>query len=360
VTPSQLTRYATTTVGCAILLAMSACSKEPAGAGGGGFGAFVMAVEVAVAQTRPVVDRFEAVGTIEADAEITVVSEIDGIVTSIPFGEGSPIEKGDLIAQLQDDQLRAELARAAALRDQGQSTFERVQSVVDQGAGTPQDLDDARAELEVAKADLALARSRLDKATIRAPFSGIAGSRQVSPGAFLRAGQAITDLADIAELRVVFSAPERYLGKLHRGARVTISTSAWPEISLSGTIDIIEPVLDEATRSVRVIARAANRDELFRPGMSANIVATLSSRENALTIPSESVFVDGNQAYVFRVQSDSTVTRTPLSLGTRLSDVVEVLGGIDEGSTVVRAGHQKLFEGAKVNPIQSQKAGAGR
>lgn len=345
-------------------LGLGACSKEQSGAGGGrgGFGSFALPVEVATAQTRPVVDRFEAVGTIEADAEITVVAEIDGIVTSIPFAEGMRIDKGDLIAQLEDDQLKAELDRAAAVRDQRRSTFQRVQAVVDQGAGTPQDLDDAQAALEVAKAELALAQSRLDKSSIRAPFSGIAGSRLVSEGAYLRTGQAITDLANISNIRVLFSAPERYLGKLQRGAVVSISASAWPDLKIAGTIDVIEPVLDAATRSVRIIARASNREGRLRPGMSANVVATLSERDQALTIPSESVFVDGSQAYVFVVQDDSTVTRAPLQLGTRLKEVVEVLSGIDVGTSVVRAGHQKLYEGAKVNPIPSQPApeGAGQ
>ncbi len=314
-------------------------------------------VEIAVATQGRVTDRFEAVGTIEAGEEITVVAEIDGVVTSLPFREGAPIAKGGVIAQLDDVQLRAEVSRTEALRDRSQSMHDRVKSIVDQGAGAPQDLDDAASALKVAEANLALARARLTKTRIVAPWDGIAGSRRVSPGAFLRPGDPITTLAAIGELRVTLSAPERYLSSLKRGAAVTVTTTAYPDTAFEGTIDVIEPVLDAATRSARIVARVANPGGLFRPGMSANVSAVLSARENAMTVPSEAIFVEGDQPFVYVVKADSSVARAPLSLGTRLAGAVEVLSGLEPGARVVRAGHQKLYDGAKVAPVISQDAG---
>ena len=127
---------------------------------------------------------------------------------------------------------------------------------------------------------------------------------------------------------------------------------------LKGKIIVIEPIIDQMTRSARVVARVQNLGRRFRPGMSANVSAVLSERPSAVTIPSEAVFGSGNQLFVFIVKPDSTVTRVPLTLGTRLSDVVEVLEGVQPGMTVVRAGHQKLFEGGKVMPVRSQERGA--
>lgn len=313
-------------------------------------------VETAIVAAAPIADRFEAVGSIEAGEAITVVSEIDGAVVSLPFREGDPIRRGSLIAQIDDTQLSADVDRAAALRAQSQAAYDRVKSVVDQGAGAPQDLDDAGASLKVADANLAVARARLAKTRIVAPFDGITGARRVSTGAFVRSGEAITDLAQITEIRVNFSVPERYLGKLSRGAEVAVSTTAFPGLALTGKIDVIEPVLDPATRSAKVIARVANPGGKFRPGMSANIVAILSERAEALTVPNEAVFVEGNQAFVYVVKPDSTVSRTALTLGTRTPDAVEVVQGLSPGARVVRAGHQKIYEGAKVLPIQSQTA----
>lgn len=326
-------------------------------AGGGRFAMPPMPVEVSQAAVRTIADKFEGVGTIEAIEAITVVAEIDAAVKALPFKEGGSIRQGELIAQLDDAQLAAELARADALRAQSKSTFDRVKKVVDQGAGAPQDLDDAAAALKVAEANLALARARFEKTRIVAPFNGIIGARRVSVGTFLRAGQQITDLANIDEIRVNFSTPERYLTQLTSGATVTVSTTAFAGDPLKGKIIVIEPLIDPLTRSARVVARVQNAGRRFRPGMSANVSAVLSERPNAVTIPSEAVFGSGNQLFVFIVKPDSTVARVPLILGTRLPDVVEVLEGVQPGVTVVRAGHQKLFEGGKVMPIQSQQSG---
>jgi len=335
-----------------LLLALAGCSKGGPGQGpAGGFKPPPMPVETAAVEQAPIADRFEAVGTVEAGDQITVVSEIDGLVEQLPFREGAAIAAGAPIALLDDTQLRAEVARTEALRDQAQATYERVKSVVDQGAGAPQDLDDAAAALKVAEANLALAQSRLEKTRITAPWAGIVGARRVSPGAFLRAGQPITDLAAVQEIKVSFSAPERYLGILERGAPVTVSAPAYPGYTLEGRIDVIEPVLDASLRSARILARVRNPGGKFRPGMSANVVAVLSQRADALTVPSEAVFVEGQQSFVYAVKPDSTVTRVAVSLGTRTPERVEVTSGLEPGARVVRAGHQKLFEGARVQPV---------
>jgi membrane fusion protein, multidrug efflux system len=357
---NAIPRAARTLTTAATILALAAlgCAK---GGPGGGFGGGMppMPAETSVVVKERVFDRFDAVGTVEASDAITVVSEIDAAVVSLPFREGQPIARGGLIARLDDDQLRAEVDRASAVRVQAQATYQRVKEVVDQGAGSAQDLDDAGAALKVADANLALAKTRLSKTRITAPFSGLVGSRKVSPGAYLRAGTPITDLAQVHTLKVTFSVPERYLGKLQRGSSVSVSTTAYPGYALTGKIDVIDPVLDPGTRSAQVIARVSNPGNRFRPGMSANVSAVLSERMNALTIPSEAVFAEGTQTFVYVVGADSTVARTAVKLGTRLADVVEVVEGLKEGDRIVRAGHQKLFDKARVIPVDSRATEAG-
>jgi membrane fusion protein, multidrug efflux system len=342
---------APTSMSLFVALLMFGCGGKKAG---GGFSMPPMPVEVSPVTVQKVSDKFEGVGSIEAIEAITVVSEIDAAVKSLPFTEGGFIRKGGLIAQLDDLQLRAEVARAEALRAQSKSTFDRIKSIVDQGAGAPQDLDDAAAALKVADANFDLAKARWEKTRIVAPFEGIIGARRVSVGTFLRPGQAITELANIDEIRVTFSAPERFVARLNQGAMVTVSTTAFSGLELKGKIIVIEPMIDLTTRSARVVARVQNSGRRFRPGMSANVSAILSERPNALTIPSEAVFGSGNQSFVFVVKPDSSVTRVPLTLGTRMSDVVEVTDGLKEGMVVVRAGHQKLFEGGKVMPMPAE------
>lgn len=328
----------------------SGCGQQGQ-AGGGGFQMPPLPVETATATSGELVDRFTVVGSLAASDAIDVVTEIDAALRSLPFREGQPIAAGGLIAQLDDSELSAQAERARALRDQRQATYSRIAAIVAAGAGSAQDLDDAAATLKVAEAELKLAETRLTKTRITAPFAGVLGARRVSAGAFLRAGTAITELSRYDELRVSFSAPERLLGQLARGAAVSVTTTAFPDSALVGTVDIIEPELDPATRSARVIARLANPGRRLQPGMSATVAVVLAERPEALTLPSEAVFIQGGQMLVYVVGPDSTISPRPLSLGLRLSDRVEVLAGLAPGEQVVRAGHQKLFPGAKVLPL---------
>jgi membrane fusion protein (multidrug efflux system) len=310
-----------------------------------------MPVETAQVGETGMTDRFNVVGSLDADAEIVVVAEISATIEELPFDEGQELAKGALIARLDDEQARAEVQRAEALVQQRRISFERIQAIVRENAGAPQDLDDAEANLAVAEADLALAKSRLEKTRIVAPFRGVVGAREVSVGTYLRAGEAITELAQLDRLRVNFSAPELYIGRLHDGAPVEVRTSAYPDLVLEGTVDVINPVLDRGSRSARIVAHVDNPERKLRPGMSAEISVVLASRPNALTVPGESVFFQGQQAFVYTVGADSSVTLAPVSLGTRGAEMVEITSGVQAGQIVVRSGHQKLFPGARVMPI---------
>jgi len=342
-------------LGFAILATFAfGCSKQQAG--GNRFAMPPMPVEVSEATAQSVTDDFEAVGTVEALEAISVVTEIDGSVVSLPFEEGSTIKEGQLIAQLDDSQLKAEMDRAEALRDQSQASYERVKAVVDQKAAAPQDLDDALAASKVAEANLASATARFAKTRIVAPFDGIIGARRVSVGTFLRTGQTIADLVNIDDIRVIFTAPERFLSQLQRGAEVKVSTTAYPGHFHDGKIIVIEPVVDPGTRTARIVARVPNPEKEFRPGMSANVTVVLSQRDSAITIPNEAIFASGGQSFVYMVNPDSTVVRVAITVGTRMSDVAEITSGLNPGASVVRAGHQKLFEGAHVVPISEENS----
>jgi membrane fusion protein (multidrug efflux system) len=335
------------------IIVLNSCSDD--NASGNGFAFPPTAVEVAQVKVQKMIDKFEAVGTIEAIDEITVVSEIDGRVVSLPFIEGSYIRKGDLIAQLDDSQLAAEVARTEALYNQSKASYNRIKTIVEQNVGTPQNLDDALAALKVAEANLELAKTRLNKTKIVAPFDGIVGARKVSVGTFLRTGQEITQLANLDQIRVSFSVPERFLGQLKRDAEVTVYSNVYPGYEVKGRIIAIEPILDSETRNVQVVAKVLNPGRKFHPGMSANVVVVLNERPDALTVPNEAVFANGNQSFVYVINPDSTVAAVPVTLGLQLPDVVEVVQGLEEGKQVVKAGHQKLYPGAKVMPVMISK-----
>jgi membrane fusion protein (multidrug efflux system) len=356
---AQDARVHLTATGLALLLLLPAAGGCQAKKAAGGFTPPPTPVETAIVARGSVADRFTTVGTLEAGESVDVAAEIDGVVRALPFPEGGQVAAGALIARLDDVQLAAEAQRAEALRDQSRAMFERVRSVVDQGAGAPQDLDDATAAMKVAEANLDLAKARLAKTRVTAPFAGTAGIRRVSPGAFVRAGTTLTDLAQIDRLRLTFSVPERLLGRLAVGAAVRVETTANAGQVIEGKIAIIEPQLDEQSRSARVVAHVDNAGRLMRPGMSASVALVLGERAEALTVPGPAVFVTAGQTFVYVVTPAGVVARTPVQLGTRMADAVEVLAGLAEGQQVVTAGHQKLYDGAKVAPMNAGAPGQG-
>lgn len=339
----------------AVLLAAAGCGKKKAPAA---FAPPPVPVEVATATRGEVRETLHALGTVDAEEQVKVTVEIDGIVRALPFEEGRLVRRGQVLAILNDTELRAEVRRAAALRDQARLTYARFEQLSKEQIASPQDRDNARAALQVSEANLGLAQARLSKTRVLAPFSGVVGSRLVSPGAYLRAGDAITEIARIDTVKVVFAVPERYLADLRRGAGVTVTTVVFPGKQFSGTVNVLDPILDAATRSARLSARIPNPQGELRPGMSADVTAVIAERTQAVTVPDEAVFAEGDRNFVFVVQPDSTVVRRPVTLGARQPGRVEVREGLQGGEKVVRAGHQKLYEGAKVSPVEAAAAPA--
>lgn len=316
---------------------------------------------VEVSEVRPLTvrDQFRALGSIQSDEIVQVVSEINAIATRVPFAEGQPVAAGALIAQLDDREARADAQRSEAQRELAQLNAERSQRLFEQNAISSQERDNATTSLKVAEANEALAKARLAKTHITAPFAGMVGRRRVSPGAYLKSGDVITDLARVDDMKVAFAAPERFLGELKPGREVQVTTPAFPDDVFRGRLTVVDPIVDPNTRTVQLVARISNTGLKLRPGMSANVSVTFAERTGALVVPDEAVFAEGNQSFVYRVKQDSTVARTAVTLGTRDSSQVEVLSGLEAGALIVRAGHQKLFDGARVHPVREGEGAAG-
>lgn len=337
----------------ALLLVAAAPLAGCGGAGRGGFQMPPMPVEVADVKSESVTDRFRGVGTIEAEETVRIVNEIAGVVRELPFAEGQPVAQGDLIARLDDSELSAEAERADALRDQARTNHQRVRQLLEQRAASQQEMDDAASALKVAEANAVVARTRFEKARIRSPLTGVAGRRLVSPGAYLAVGTPITEVASVGMVKITFSAPERYLSQLRRRAAVSVTSTAYPGEIFHGDISVVDPILDAASHTVQMVARIRNRGGKLRPGMSADVTATLEERPRALTVPDEAVFGEGDQSFVYVVKPDSSVTKQVVTLGLRESKRAEITQGLKAGDRVVSAGYQKLFEGAKVMPMPS-------
>ena len=340
---------ATTSFSVLLSLTLSSCSGSKAGGGMGGMPP--MPVEVWRVEPRSVRDGFSALGSIDAFLRVEVVSEVDAVVRELPFLEGQPLQEGELIAVLEDDEIGAEAMRAQALAKQAESNYKRSVKLREEDTISDQELERVETDWRVAEANRVLAEARLAKTRIRAPFTGVAGRRRISPGAFVRKGDVVTEMGRLDLLRVSFSAPERFAGKLRAGMPVEVRSPAFPGETFKGRVTVVDPILDPESRSIALVAEIPNPKSRLKPGMSGDVLLVMAERKEALSVPDEAVFAEGDQSFVYLVGPDSVAHRTPVRLGTREVDRVEVESGVATGDLVVRAGHQKLFDGAKVLPV---------
>ena len=307
----------------------------------------VEAVKVAVDTARR---ETLAIGTFRSFESVIIRPEVTGRVAELSFREGEKIEKGKVMVRLDDSVERANLAQAEAQLALAKSNFERAQTLVARNAGTVKALDEARASLLSAQADITLAKARLEKMSIAAPFNGITGLRRVSVGDYLSPGADIVNLEQIDPLKIDFRVPEIFLPSVKDGAKIDVTVDAFPGRTFTGRIYAIDPLIDQAGRSIVVRARIDNPGDILRPGLFARVSLTLAVRENALFIPEQSIIPIGEKTFVYRIV-DGKIVNTPVKLGLRRSGSVEVVEGLSPGDTIVTAGQLKVRDGSTVTIV---------
>ncbi|HJU04687.1 MAG TPA: efflux RND transporter periplasmic adaptor subunit [Nitrospiraceae bacterium] len=346
-------------------------------------------VEVEAVRMGSVSDAVRAVGTLEANESVIVRPEIAGLVSRILFGEGQAVERGKVLIELDDTELRAHLAQAVAQLKIARLTSDRMTQLLGSNNSfvSQQQIDQAVSNLHTAEANHTVYQTRLAKTKVRAPFAGTVGMRRVSPGDYVQPGQDIVNLEDHATLKIDFKIPETYLNRLSVGQLVEIATDAYPGETFIGEVYAVDPRVDSVSRAVRVRAgipntagqervdlnaaqprlrgygarsgepvkgpvstgpgRAGEKIGKLRPGLFVNIKLELGRNDRAILVPEEAVIRQRDKTYVYRVQEE-TVRWTEVSLGVREQGHVQILNGLHEADTVVRVGHQKLNDGARV------------
>ncbi|MFN0219610.1 MAG: efflux RND transporter periplasmic adaptor subunit [Hyphomicrobium sp.] len=334
-----------------------AASDAPArksGPGAGRDGGSV-AVEAAPARQAKASGDIRAVGSLQSDESVQIASEVAGRIAEIPFQEGQSVESGDVIVKLDEALAIAEVADAKARLELAKANNERASTLARSGAGSERTRDEAVSNFETASAGVELSQTRLAKHTLRVPFDGVAGVRNLSVGAYIAIGTPIVNVEKIDTLKVDFKAPEIYLQQIQVGQKLTVTVDAIPGRTFDGEIYAIDPHLDVNGRALQIRARLPNTDMTLRPGLFARIVIQgLASREVTL-IPESAVVPRGGEAFVFRVDNGKAI-EARVKLGARKDAEVEVLEGLDPTATVVTAGQQKLRNGSAVEIIAATPA----
>jgi membrane fusion protein (multidrug efflux system) len=313
-------------------------------------------VEVQTVGTAPIVDTLRAVGTLRADQSIIVRSEVPGVIVKIGFVESLPVTRGQVLIKLDDTIARAEVQQAEAALNLAQRNYDRASELARTGAGAARARDEAQAAFENTRAALALARARLEKTTINAPFAGLAGLRKVDLGAYITVGQDLVSLDAVDIVMADFTVPERYLRFLAPDNRIQIEADALPGQSFDGKITALNPRIDPDGRSLAVRAQVPNPSGILKPGMFVRVAIVVAQRENAIVIPEQAIVPSGDQITVYRIVDGKSV-QTPIKLGLRSFGKVEVVEGLKEGETIVTAGQLKVQDGSPVRILPPAAAG---
>lgn len=310
----------------------------------------VETVEV-VAQT--VADDVTAVGTLRSNESVVLRPEVAGRIAAIRFREGAPVKRGEILVELDAAVQQAEVQQAKASLSLAHANFGRTADLFNRKFLSQSARDEAASQLEVARANMALAEARFERTRIRAPFDGVVGIRNVSVGDYVKEGDDLVNLEDLATLKVDFRLPELYLAKVRRGQALEVTSDAIPGERFDATVAAIDPLINEEGRSVVMRATLPNKDGQLRPGMFARVRLILRERANVAMVPEEALVpAPGNVQFVYRVVDDKA-QRVEVTTGARHGTHVEVVRGLTPGDIVVTAGQLKLRDGAPVQVVRS-------
>lgn len=315
-------------------------------------GQAAVTVETANARASTTTADMRAVGTLLSDESVQIASEIAGRVAEITFKEGSEVKEGDILLKLDDVLAKAELADAEARFELAKSNLDRARALSRTGNVTDKARDEAVATFETGNAARELARARLEKHVIKAPFSGVIGTRRISVGAFVSVGAPLVNLEKIDALKVDFKAPERYLAAIAIGQKIEVTVDALPGEEFTGEIYSIDPLVDVNGRSLQIRARLNNPDLKLRPGLFARVLIKGQISRQVVLVPESAVVPRGGETFVFTV-ANGKATEAKVKLGERKSAEVEILEGLEPETMVVTAGQQRLRNGSAVEVLAS-------
>jgi len=355
---TALVTAALTAAGCNSKNDASAVQKpdaaKPAAQAAKPMGLPVRAVPVEVGKVS---DEVTAVGSLLAEESVIIRPEIDGRIIGLHFQEGHAVTAGTRLVTIDSTEYEAQAAAVRADLKTEEQRLVRTKELHQQNFISKDALDVQLGAVDRLKAHLAEAESRVAKTVIRAPFSGTVGLRMISPGAYVKAGTDIVRLESIGTIKADFRIPELYMSKLGSNQEIAIRLDAYPGEEFRGRIYAVEPVVDEQTRTILMRARIPNKGNKLKPGMFVRVAVTLANRPNAIIVPEQAIWPQGQDNFVFRVV-DGKAALTKIQIGNRQPGRVEIIQGLNATDTVVTEGQIKLRDGAPVMVMGAPAAAA--
>jgi membrane fusion protein (multidrug efflux system) len=328
------------------------------------------AVTTIIAKRETWPSTLQVIGTAAAIQGVTVSADLPGTVDKIHFESGKTVQAGDILVELDIRQERAQLAAAQADWELAKINYGRQEKLASQGVVARTEYDNASAQLKSTEAHVGEIKATIDRKTIRAPFTGILGIRQVNLGEYLAAGQAIVPLQSVNPIYVNFGVPQQQTPQVRIGGTLRMTSDDVPGKQFAGRVTALDSVVNESTRNLQVQATLANPGGKLRPGMFVQVELGTGANRDVIALPASSINYApyGDSVYVVTDVQDPNTKRTFRGVrqqfvkveGSR-GDQVAVVSGINPGEEIVTSGVFKLRNGApvevnnKVQPPNSAK-----
>lgn len=323
------------------------------------------AVTTIVAQRETWPTTLNVIGTMVAIQGVTVSADLPGTVEKIHFDSGKPVREGDVLVELDTRQERAQLAAVEAERDLAGVNYRRTQELANSGVVSRMEYDRATSDHKSTEARVGEIRATIARKTIRAPFSGILGLRQVNLGQYLSAGQAVVSLQSLNPIYVNFGVPQQALGQAGVGRKLHVTSKDLPGIGFTGRVTAIDSIVNEATRNIEIQATLSNPEGKLRPGMFVEVEVVSGANRPVISIPASAINSApyGDSVYVVTDLKDQSgkayrgVRQQFVKVEGSRGDQVAVISGLNPGDEVVTSGVFKLRNGAAVqinNKVQPE------
>lgn len=298
-----------------------------------------------------------SVGSLDAVDGITITAELQGKIERISFTPGAPVKAGDLLVQQDIRTEQAQLNAAEAAAELAANTLKRARRMIQQNGVSVSDLESAEAQARQAAAQVEQVKAQIAKKSLRAPFDGRLGVRQVSLGQDLQAGDAVVILQKLDPILVNFFMPQRQLVYLKEGLQVRITVTDLNNLQVEGSIIALNPQIDPATRNIKVQASLSNAGERLLPGMFVNVDVILPQPRQVLAIPVTALLYApfGNSVFVIEENENGqqVVRQQIVQTGATKGDFIEIVQGLEGDETIVSTGAFKLTNGQRVEPDNS-------
>jgi membrane fusion protein, multidrug efflux system len=323
------------------------------------------AVTTDVAKESQWQPTLQSVGSVTAVNGVTISTDLAGIVRQIAFESGNKVRSGDLLVRLDTTQEEAQLHQAEAQRDFAAVTLKRDKDLVEKHAISQSDYDNAEAAFRQVQASVDQFNALIARKTLRAPFDGVTGIRQVNLGQYLKEGDMVVTLQAFDPIYVNFSLPQQDLSKLAVGQPVALRVDTFEGQSFQGKITAINSLVDQATRNILVQATFANSDFRLRPGMFAKVSVIMNEKQNVVAIPATAIHYApyGDSIFIVSQMKDPQgreykgVREQFIKTGQSRGDMITVVSGLKPGDEVVTSGVFRLKSGAHVNVNNQIKPG---